>query len=87
VTRPSEAPRSGGGLASIDEHRRNVFNKYYYSCLQNNRLVRARTVRCFVELETGEYEIEIIRAMYWEVDVGNICRRKAVYSTAPRAIS
>jgi hypothetical protein len=56
VTRPSEAPRSGGGgLSSIDERRRNVFQHDDIICLQTNRLVRARTVRCLVELERGEH--------------------------------
>ncbi len=50
VTRPSEAPHSGGSLSSIDEGA-NAFDDGSRCLLQNrNRMVRVRTVRCLVEL-------------------------------------
>jgi len=55
TTRPSEAPRSGGTLSSIDEGRSNNVLDNSNSCLQKNRIVRVRTVRCLVELERGKH--------------------------------
>mmetsp|Transcript_2234 Transcript_2234/g.3295 ORF Transcript_2234/g.3295 Transcript_2234/m.3295 type:complete len:83 (-) Transcript_2234:218-466(-) len=55
VTRPSEAPRSGGTLSSIEEVRSNNVLDNSNSCLQKNRIVRVRTVRCLVELERGKH--------------------------------
>mmetsp|Transcript_2046 Transcript_2046/g.3499 ORF Transcript_2046/g.3499 Transcript_2046/m.3499 type:complete len:81 (+) Transcript_2046:131-373(+) len=58
VTRPPEpeAPRSGGILSSIDESQSNIILDGSTSCcLQKNRIVRVRTVRCLVGLETGEH--------------------------------
>ena len=54
VTRPTEAPRSGGSLSSIVEDRRNALD-YDDSCLQKNIIVRTRTVKCLVELERGDH--------------------------------
>ncbi len=52
VTRPSEAPHSGGSLSSIDECRSNVsaFDDGWRCLLNRNGMVRVGTVRCLVEL-------------------------------------